>query len=512
MAARFRDHLQRLIEAGELERVADEVDLREVSARVGVAKKALWFERVRGYDMGLVSGIVGSRARMGVCLDCDHRDIGKRFMERIGTRRAPRLVNTGPAKEIVLKDDAVDLTALPVPLISRLDGGPYITGGIGVAKDPEFGRNIGMYRLMVRTERETSVDLVSASDLKLFYERAFRQGRSLPFAVALGTHPSVMMAAAHMAPSGTDEYELAGGLAGEPIDLVRCETVDLEVPADSEIVLEGELLPIGWTEDEGRFGDFTGFVGPVKWNPVFRVNAVTHRADALFYALHMPDEVDYVVAPPLEGSAWQALATAGIIGKAVYAPQPSGCNFHLYAAIKKRPGEGKNAVLALMSLKRVKHVVVTDDDVDIFDPDALERALAYRVQPARDIIVVEGARASHLDPSIQLNVTKGSLAALTAKWGVDATIPEGSDLSEYEEIAYPSAEAPAAHAPLAHNVTPEELAERIATLLAEPHHFHDVLSGFTEVPQRTVVQAWAVLRKAGRLEREDKTGKYKLKA
>src|SRR6266540_3988920 len=169
MAARFRDHLQRLIEAGELERVAEEVDLRQVSARVGSSAKALWFERVCGYDMGLVSGIVGSRARMCVCLDCDHRDIGKSFLERIRTRLAPRLVNTGPAKDIVLEDNAVDLTALPVPLISRLDGGPYITGGIGVAKDPEFGRNIGMYRLMVRTERETSVDMVSASDLKLFY-------------------------------------------------------------------------------------------------------------------------------------------------------------------------------------------------------------------------------------------------------------------------------------------------------------------------------------------------------
>ena len=511
MPARFRDFLQRLTEVGELERVADEVDLRHISARVAASPKALWFERVRGYDMGVVSGILGSRARMGVCLDCEHRDIGKSFGKRVQERRKPVMVRTGPVKEVIRTGNDVDLTAIPVPLISQLDGGPYITGGIGICKDPDYGRNAGAYRLMIRTARETSVDMVSASDLKLFYERALRNGRPLPFAVAIGTHPAIMMAAAHMAPAGLDEFELAGGLAGEPIELVKCETVDLEVPADAEMVLEGELLPIGWTEDEGRFGDFTGFVGPIKWNPVFRVNAITHRRNPVFYALHMPDEVDYLVAPPLEGSAWQALAIAGITGTAVYAPQPSGCNFHLYASIKKRPGEGKNAVAALMSLKRVKHVVVTDHDIDIFDPAAMERALAYRVQPARDIIIFEGARGSHLDPSLQLTVTKGSLAALTAKWGIDATIPEGSDLSEYEAIEYPFAGADGSQTLTEHNITPELLADRIVGFLCEPRHFYDVLKHFGEAPHRTVVQAWGLLRRAGRLARETKSGKYQLK-
>jgi 2,5-furandicarboxylate decarboxylase 1 len=511
MSAHFRDYLQRLIENGELQRVTEEIDLRSLSARVDASSKALWFERVQGYEMGVVSGILGSRARMGICLDCDHRDIGKAFAKRVQERRTPTIVKTAPVKEIIKIGRDVDLTALPVPLISTLDGGPYITGGIGISKDPEFGNNAGSYRLMIRTERETSIDMVSASDLKLFYERALRAGRSLPFAVAIGTHPAVMMAAAHMAPTGIDEFELAGGIAGRPLELVKCETLDLMVPADAEIVLEGEILPIGWTEDEGRFGDFTGFVGPVKWNPVFRVNAITHRRDAVFYALHMPDEVDYVVAPPLEGSAWAALATAGIVGRAVHAPQPSGCNFHLYAAIKKRPGEGKNAVFALLSLKRVKHVIVTDDDVDIFDPAAIERALAYRVRPAQDVIVVEGARGSHLDPSIQLNVTKGSLAPLTAKWGIDATIPEGSDLGEYETIEYPFANG----SPLSfvgQNVTPNEISERIVTFLAEPRHFYDVIKEFQQTPQRTLLKAWSLLRQTGRLGREAKTGKYQLKS
>ena len=507
MAAEFRSFLELLESRGELASVTEEIDLRCVSARVAASPKALWFKRVRGYEMGLVSGILGSRKRMAACLDCDPRDIGRAFLRRIQNRCPPIMVDTGPVKEVIKLGDAVDLTALPVPLISELDGGPYITSAIGVAKDAEYGRNVGAYRLMIRNGRETAIDLVSASDLKLFYDRAFKQGRPLPFAVAIGTHPALLMAAAHMAPAGQDEYELAGGLAAEPIKLVKCETVDLEVPADAELVLEGELLPIGWSEDEGRFGDFTGFVGPLKWNPVFRVNAITHRRDAVFYALHMPDEVDYLVAPPLEGSGWQALANAGITATAVYAPQAAGCNFNLYAAIKKRPGEGKNAALALLSLKRVKHVVVTDDDVDIFNPAALERAIAYRVRPEHDIIWVNGARGSHLDPSIQLQVAKGALAPLTAKWALDATIPEGADLAEYETIRYPFRDS-GMELPLPAAIAVTDLAEQIAAFLDAPKHFADVLAHFAAVSQRDIVRAWGELRQAKRLDRERRTGRY----
>jgi len=512
MASEFRDFLRILEESGELVRVREEIDLREVSARTAASAKALWFERVKGYDMGVVSGILGSRARMAASLDCEHRDMGKAFQKRLQNACAPVMVKTGRVKEVIRIGDAVDLTALPVPLVSKLDGGPYITSAIGIARDPEYGRNVGCYRFMIRTGNETGIDLVGASDLKLYYDRAFRQGKPLPLAIAIGVHPALLMAAAHMAPSGQDEFELAGGLAGEPVRLVKCETIDLEVPADAEIVLEGELLPIGWTEDEGRFGDFTGFVGPIKYNPVFRVKAVTHRKDAVFYALHMPDEVDYLIAPPLEGSGWQALATAGVKATAVYASAPAGCNLHLYASIRKRPGEGKNALLALMSLKRVKHVVVTDDDVDIFNPAEVERALAYRVRPMTDIVIVDAARGSHLDPSVQIQVTKGALAPLTAKWGVDATIPEGSDLSEYDPISYPFAEggAPAASGK-ADASTADQLAEHIAAYLSEPRHFYDVLGHFGNATQRALVQAWAHLRAAGRLERETETGRYLIK-
>lgn len=521
MASSFRDFLAVLEARGELRRVADPIDLRHVSALTAASPQALWFEQVAGYEMGVVSGVLGSRERMGALLDCDHRDIGKVFLKRLQQQRPPVMVDRkdAPVKEVILTGDQIDLTSLPVPLVSQLDGGPYITSAIGIARDPEYGRNVGCYRFMVRTERETGIDLVGASDLKLFYDRAFRQGKPLQLAIAIGVHPAVLMGAAHMAPAGKDEFELAGGLLGEPVQLVKCETVDLEVPANAEIVIEGELLPIGWTEDEGRFGDFTGFVGPIKYNPVFRVTAITKRRDAVFYALHMPDEVDYLIAPPLEGSGWQALATAGIDARAVYAPASAGCNLHLYASIRKRPGEGKNALLALLSLKRVKLAVVTDDDIDIFDPVSLERAMAYRVQPHRDVVMLDGARGSHLDPSVQIQVTKGALAPLTGKWGIDATIPEGTKREEYDAVVYPFAEMVAGSAPQEDGaLVPSQskpgataLADRIAAFLATPRHFYDVLAEFSSHHQRDIVRAWAVLRSAGKLGREEASGRYLLK-
>ena len=511
MASEFRGFLDRLEKQGELLRIKEEVDLREVSARTAASSKALWFERVKGYDMGVVSGILGSRTRVAASLDCDHREMGKEFHRRLYHHIAPVMVKTGPVKDVIKVGDDVDLSAIPVPLVSMLDGGPYITSAVGISRDPDYGRNVGCYRFMIRSEKETGVDLVGASDLKLFYERAFKQGKALPLAIAIGVHPSILMAAAHMVASGQDEFELAGALAGEPVKLVKCETIDLEVPADAEIGLEGELLPSGWTEDEGRFGDFTGFVGPIKFNPVFRVTAITHRKDAVFYALHMPDEVDYLIAPPLEGSGWLALATAGVKATAVYAPAAAGCNLHVYASIRKRPGEGKNALMALMSLKRVKHVVVTDDDVDVFNPQELEKALAYRVRPTNDIVIIDGARGSHLDPSTQLLVTKGALAPLTAKWGVDATIPEGSDISEYDEIEYPFIDGVQGSPDYKSEVNAMDLVQSIEKLLITPQHFYDVLAYFPDISQRQIVQAWGKLREAKKLDREISTGRYIIK-
>jgi 2,5-furandicarboxylate decarboxylase 1 len=282
---------------------------------------------------------------MAASLDCDHRDIGKTFLRRLQAPRRPVMVPTGPVKEVIRTGKDVDLTALPVPLVSRLDGGPYITSAVGIAKDPEFGRNVGMYRLMIRTGRETSIDLVSASDLKLFYERAFKAGRPLPFAAAIGVHP--VDGARAFGAGRTGRIRTCRRLAAEPVQLVKCETVDLRVPASAERV-EANCCP--WlTEDEGRFGDFTGFVGPVKGTRLPGESHHSPQGRDLLRASHARGRLHSLAAAG--GRRLAGTANAGITAKAVYAPQSAGCNFHLYASVK-RPGENKNAVLALLAEAR----------------------------------------------------------------------------------------------------------------------------------------------------------------
>src|SRR2546428_10220182 len=165
---------------------------------------------------------------------------------------------------------------------------------------------------MYRTPRDTGIDLVSSSDMRRYYQRALDAGRPLEIAVAVGVHPYEMLAASYKAPIDVDEYAIAGGLHGAPVDLVRCRTVDLEVPADAELVLEGELLPIGWTADEGPFGEFSHITGDVKWNPIFRVKCITHRRDPIFYMLQMPWGNDWLAAPVVEAAGVQAPRHPGV--------------------------------------------------------------------------------------------------------------------------------------------------------------------------------------------------------
>jgi 2,5-furandicarboxylate decarboxylase 1 len=279
-----------------------------------------------------------------------------------------------------------------------------------------------------------AMDLFTASDLRRFYTRTYERNEPLPVAVAIGVHAYEHMAAAFKAPAGVNEMEIAGGLRGEPAQLARCKTVDLPVPAHAEIVLEGELLPNGWTADEGPFGEFAGMQGDLKHNPLFRVNAITHRKNPIFYALQMPWENDWLNGPATEAACMRVLGMAGIQVAAVRATEGGCCGWSVVAAIKKRAGEGKNALTALLTLPVVKQAIVTDDDINIYDPNEVEWAITFRCQADKDILIVPGMKGKHVDPSVRpWNLKPGELPT-TAKFGIDATIPEGIPAFRYERI------------------------------------------------------------------------------
>lgn len=437
MKKSMRDFLADLESAGELRRITKAVDLRDVSSLIAQCKEASMFENLQEYPGWRLAGaLVTTRKRLALAMGSGENDVAEHFERGLSRQIDPVMVESGPCQEIVLQGDDVDLTSLPYPLMHVYDGGPYISATCVVSRDPEYGRNVGSYRLMYRTPRETGIDLVSPSDMRFYYQRQLDQGKPLEIAVAIGVHPFEMLAASYKAPMKLDEFAVAGGLHGGPVELVRCKTVDLEVPADAEIVLEGELLPIGWTADEGPFGEFSQISGDVKWNPIFRVKCITHRKDPIFYFLEMPWENDWLSAPVTEAAGLQALRIASVEPVAIRAPVGSCGYWTLVASIRKRPGEGKNALLALLSVSEVKLAIVTDEDINIHDPDDLDWALTFRVQADKDLVVVTGARGKHVDPSVRAwELGKGGLPT-TAKLGIDATIPEGVPKRFYKRIQY----------------------------------------------------------------------------
>lgn len=430
----FRTMLTRMERAGHLRRVKRTIRPEHITALCDKAPTAIMCEAVEGYEVPVVGGLYWTRPRTASALGWREGELGPRFAASVSRPIPPETVNTGVCQEVVITGDDVDLTTLPIPFMHEKDGGPYISAGVAFANDPQLGPNAGCYRLMFRTQREMGIDLFTASDLRRYYQAALDKNEALPVAVAIGVHVFEHMAAAYKAPAGMNEMYIAGGLRGEPLRMVRGKTVDVMVPANAEIVLEGELLPNGWTADEGPFGEFAGMQGDLKYNPLFRVTAITHRKNPIFYALQMPWENDWLNGPATEAACARVLGLAGIQVTAVRATEGGCCGWSVVAAIKKRAGEGKNAIAALLSLPVVKQVIVTDDDINIYNADEVEWAVTFRCQADKDIVILSGMKGKHVDPSVRPWELKAGELPTTSKFGIDATIPEGIPPFRYERI------------------------------------------------------------------------------
>src|SRR6187455_908290 len=435
MKENFRQFLDRLRQAGELVDLHQAVDIRHIATLVDQAKTALYFHNVIGYDVPVVSGIIRSKERATMSMGCENfGEIEDKLKQAIDHPIPPKYVKTSPTREVVLTGDDVDLYKLPIPMSSIFDGGPMITAGVVIAKDPELGMNSGIYRFIVKEKALTGIDIVTPNNMRLFAQRAFERKEPLPISISIGVHPFEITGSGFRAPLGVDEMGIAGGLRGEAVQLAPCSTIDVPYIADAEIVLEAEILPTGWTWPEGRFGEFTRLMGGLHWNPLVRIKAITLKKDPIYYALHMPWENTWLAAPTRYTSIRAAMKSAGIQVKDINVTL-GGCGFwHAIVSIRKQAGEGKNALLAALSVMDLKHVVVVDDDIDVHNPMDVEWAIATRVQADRDVFIVPGARAKPLDPS--LPVMPAGVVPTGAKVGIDATIPEGIPRERYERIAY----------------------------------------------------------------------------
>jgi 2,5-furandicarboxylate decarboxylase 1 len=498
MQENFRQFLDRLRQNGELVDLHQPVDIRHIATLVDQAGTALYFHKVIGYDMPVVSGLIRTRERAMMALGCEtYREIEDKLTHAIDHPIPPKYVKASPAREVVLTGDDVDLYKLPIPMSSIFDGGPMITAGVVIARDPELGINSGIYRFIVKEKSLTGIDIVTPNNMRLFAQRAYEQGRPVPISISIGTHPIEITGSGYRAPLGVDEMGIAGGLRGAPVELAPCQTIDLHYIADAEIVLEAEILPTGWTWPEGRFGEFTRLMGGLHWNPLVRIKAISMRKDAIYYNLHMPWENTWLAAPTRYAAIRQALKTAGVRVKDINVTL-GGCAFwHAVISIRKQPGEGKNALLAALSVMDLKHVVVVDDDIDVNDPTEVEWAIATRVQGDKDVMIVSNARAKPLDPSLPQGY---GVVPTGAKVGIDATIPEGIPSEYYERITYAYADrakikdyvaGKADEAGLAGNEAEvAALATKILeTIAATPLYYTDIAERFSAYDFRTVARA-----------------------
>jgi 2,5-furandicarboxylate decarboxylase 1 len=426
-----------------------------------------------------------------------YREIEDRLKTAIDNPIAPKRVKTSPTREVIMEGDDVDLYRLPIPMSSIYDGGPMITAGVVIARDPELGMNSGIYRFIVKERNLTGIDIVTPNNMRMFAQRAFERNEPLPISISIGTHPIEITGSGYRAPLGVDEMAIAGGLRGAPVELAPCKTIDMPYIADAEIVLEGEILPTGWTWPEGRFGEFTRLMGGLHWNPLVRIKAISMRKDAIYYNLHMPWENTWLAAPTRYAAIRQALKTAGVQVKDINVTL-GGCAFwHAVISIKKQPGEAKNALLAALSVMDLKHVVVVDDDIDIYDPTDVEWAIATRVQGDRDVMIVGNARAKPLDPSLPQGF---GVVPTGAKVGIDATIPEGIPREHYERITYAYADkariddyvggkADAAGEAGDTRAVEALAAQILAAIDKEPLYYTDVAERFAQYDFRTIAGA-----------------------
>ena len=393
-------------------------------------------------------------------------------------------------QDVVLTGPEVDLTRLPAHLQHGKDGGPYISAGMDFTLDPATGlTNVGLRRFMLRGRTTTGVDLVAPSDLRNIYLAALKRGERLPLSVVVGGHPVDYFGATMRMPG--DELSLLACLRAAPMPVVKGVSNDIRVPADAEWVLEGYLGEEGYTEAEGPYGEFLGYYGGVKINPIFHVTAVTRRRDALFQTLTIGGatmsctDTAQLCTLRTEVLVWRALETAIREPLAVYAPPATGGVYNVRVAMRQRvPGEARNAIAAVFgSLANVKNVFVVDPDIDIFSDEQMEWALATRFQPDRDFVCASGFRTIPLDPSL-------GATGLGSKGGYDLTMPLGAARGLEMQIPEP----PRFVGPRFPSVE--------AALRDGPKFFEELMTAMGSDDGREIVLALDDLRSAGCLARE----------
>ncbi len=380
---------------------------------------AVLFNHVGDFKIPVLSNLFATRKRLALALGCEERRLNEVYREKEDHRIEPQLVKTGPVKEVIITGKDVDLTKLPIITHNEKDAGPYITAGAMVLKDPETKkRNIGIYRHMLHGPNELGVHFAETSHSNLIYEKYMKRGEPMEAAITIGMHPLFYLGVLSFVPYGVDEYTIVGGLMDEPLEIVKCETVDLEVPSMAEIVIEGIIDPKK-RKEEGPYGEFTTLYGKRSLNPVVDVKAITMRRNPIYLDIFSGNiDQQLLGGTPRLSSIYKAIQVACPTVKDVFMPPSGCCRLTCYISIEKRhEGEAKNAICAAFAADPfIKYAVVVDSDVDIFNDSDIWRAIATRVIVDEDVFHIRDAKGHPLDPTAKNGF-------LVSKVGIDATKP-----------------------------------------------------------------------------------------
>ena len=430
----LRDWLDRLSGDGRLAIARPGIGLRHEAAAVANrldGRQASLFPQPGGHPGTIVSGLVSSRAWMAEALGTTQDRLVAHFQQAAAQPLPWHERNSAPAQEVVHREGLDILKLLPVPTLNEHDSGPYISAGLMISRDPETGlQNVAILRCQISGPDRIGV-LVLPRHTDNFYRKAEAQGRGLEVALVVGVDPACLLASQAIVPLGHDELEIAGALTGQPLDVVKCLTNGVRVPANAEIVIEGHLLP-EIREPEGPFGEFPQYYGERAKRHVMRVDAVTHRRDPIFHMI-VGGGLEHLLlgAIPREATILATLQRSFPGVEDVHLSLGGVGRYHLYVRLRKtQEGEAKNVLLgAFAAHYDIKHAVVVDTDVDIHDPQEVEWAVSTRFQADRDLVVIPHAQGSKLDPSGREGVG--------AKMGLDATVPLDAPPMKFKRIRVP---------------------------------------------------------------------------
>ena len=424
----FRDFLQKIDGEGKLVRVKKEVspDFEAAAVMSELDGQAVRFDKVKGSTIPVVGGLCSSREMIADSLGISKERILFTLAGVIKDRKEPIVVDKGECQEVVERD--IDLTKLPILKYVDGDGGRYISSGISVIRDPELGRNVSFHRLMLLSADSFTARIVENRGTDSALKKS---GGEIDIAICIGNTNAVLLSAATSLKPGEDEFSMANAL--QKTELVKCKTVDIEVPKDCEIVLEGTIT--NESTAEGPFLDITGTHDKVREQPVIKIKCITHRKEPIYQAL-LPGKQEHrlLMGMPKEPTIYNEVSKVCKCRNVLITP--GGCSW-LHAVVqieKQRQDDGMKAIdAAFKGHGSLKHCVVVDKDIDIYNLNEVEWAISTRFQADKNLIIKPNQPGSSLDPSADLSEGK---KAVTCKAGIDATISFDKKDKKFERGEY----------------------------------------------------------------------------